>query len=239
MRGLHSLRPAGWGQWTVCTLPELLRVSCLLCAPSRLLQSIFQTHLNKPILPHKGVEKEIWRVGWVCQLPSRAPTLCPLSLSYGVFFSPGISCGQGCGHPLGFIGVYCKFSCQICAITAAQCITEQCRWQRTFRGLQSSLQTDSIRSGCSASPLVEFLVSPGMEIPQTLWALFQHLSHLMLAFFSCVPSWNSLCSIVCPSTLVLSPCTSKDPALSPWHLLIRQVLLNVATRILKAFDTPE
>lgn len=76
-------------------------------------------------------------------------------------------------------------------------------------------------------------------IPQTLWALFQYLSHLMVVFLSHVPSWNSLCSIMCPSTLVLSPCTSKDPVLSPWHLLIQWVLLKAATGIPKAFDAPE
>lgn len=82
-------------------------------------------------------------------------------------------------------------------------------------------------------------MSPGMEIPQTLWAPFQHLRRLMVVFLSHVPSWNSLYSIMCPSTLVLSPYTSKDPALSPLHLLIRQVVLKVATGILEAFDTPE
>ena len=63
-----------------------------------------------------------------------------LSLSDGVFLSSSISHGQGCGHPLGFTETYCKFSCQVCAITAAQCITEQCRWEGTFRAASHSNQ---------------------------------------------------------------------------------------------------
>lgn len=163
MRVLHILPPAAWGQWTDSlhfsrTAQGEVERRHLLCAPSRLLQVVLQTDLSKPLLPHKDVEYNEKSRDWarfVGYLLAHQNSVLH-SLSYGMFLSPGISRGQGCGHPLSFIEVYWKFSCQVCAITAAECITEQCRWEGTFRGPQRSLplQADSIRSGFSGPPLV-------------------------------------------------------------------------------------
>lgn len=148
VRGRHSPPPAFWGPWAdflhfARTAQGEVERRYLLCAPSRLLQVFLQTHLNKPLLPHKDVEYNEKSGGWagfvISYLPAHQPSVL-LSLSDGVFLSSNTSRGQGCGHPLGFIEMYCKFSCQVCTITAAQCITEQYSWEGTFRAASHSNQ---------------------------------------------------------------------------------------------------